>query len=52
MSHCSVVRSANFLVARRDLIDLRGAGALTSNGTTSCTYYMGSVGAKIFLGVS
>jgi hypothetical protein len=52
MSHCSVVRSMNFSVARHALIDLRGAGASTSDGTTSCTSSMGSVGAKTFLAVS
>jgi hypothetical protein len=47
-----MVRSVNFSVARRALIDLRGAGASTCGGTTSCTSYMGSVGAETFLGVS
>jgi hypothetical protein len=42
----------NFSVARYALIDLRGAGVSTSGGTTSCTSYMGSVGAEIFSGVS
>jgi hypothetical protein len=52
MSHCSVVRSVNFSVARHALIDLRGVGASTSGGTTSCTFYMGSMGAETFLSVS
>jgi hypothetical protein len=52
MSRCSMVRSVNFSVARRALIDLRGADASTSGGITSCTSYMGSVGAEIFLAVS
>jgi hypothetical protein len=36
MSRCSVVRSVNFLVVRRALMDLRGAGAPLSVSTTSC----------------
>jgi hypothetical protein len=48
----SVVRSVNFSVVPRALIDLHGAGASTSGGTISCTSYMGSVGAETFLGVS
>jgi hypothetical protein len=52
MSHCSMVRSVNFSVARCALIDLLGAGASISSGTTSCTSCMGSVGAETFLGVS
>jgi hypothetical protein len=52
MSCCSVVRSVNFLVARRALIDLCGADASASGGITSCTSYMESVGAETFLGVS
>jgi hypothetical protein len=52
MSHNSVVRSVNFSVARRALIDLRGAGASTSYNTTYCTSCIRSVGAEIFLGVS
>jgi hypothetical protein len=52
MSCCSVVRSVNFSVARYALIDLRGAGVSTFDGTTSCTNCMGSVGAETFLGVS
>jgi hypothetical protein len=52
MSHCSVVRSVNFPVVQHTLIDLCGAGASTSSGTTSCTSYMGSVGVEIFLGVT
>jgi hypothetical protein len=51
MSCCSMVRSVNFSVARHALIDLHGASASTSDGTTSCTSYMGSVGAKTFLDV-
>jgi hypothetical protein len=52
MSRCSVVRSVNFSVARRALIDLRGASASIYDGTISCTSYMGSVGAETFLDVS
>jgi hypothetical protein len=52
ISHYSVVRSMNFSVTRHTLIDLRDASASTSNGTTFCTSYMGSVVAKIFFCVS
>jgi hypothetical protein len=52
MSRYSVVRSMYFSVARRALVDLRGAGASTSGGTTYCTSYILSVGAEIFLGIS
>jgi hypothetical protein len=52
MPRCSMVRSVNFLVMQHSLIDLCGAGASTSDGTTSYTSCMGSVGAKTFLGVS
>jgi hypothetical protein len=46
-----VFMSVNFSVTRCALIDLCGAGASTSGGTsyTSC---MGSVVAETFLGVS
>jgi hypothetical protein len=47
-----MVKSVNFLVVRCALIDLCGADASTSGSTTSCTSYMGSVGAETFLGVS
>jgi hypothetical protein len=50
MSHCSVVRSVNFLVAQCALIDLRGASASTSGGT-SYTSYLRLVGAETFSGV-
>jgi hypothetical protein len=50
MSRCFIVRSVNFSVARHALIDLRGAGASTSGGT-SCTSFMGSVGAETFSGL-
>jgi hypothetical protein len=52
MSRYSMVRSVNFSVARRALRDLHGTGASTFDNTTSCTSYMGLVGAKTFLGVS
>jgi hypothetical protein len=52
MSRYSVVRSVNFLVVQRALIDLCGAVASTFGGTTSCTSYMGLVGAETFSGVS
>jgi hypothetical protein len=51
-SRCFVLRSVNFLVAQRALIDLRGAGVSTYDSTISYTSYMGSVGAETFLGVS
>jgi hypothetical protein len=47
-----VVRSVNFSVAQRALIDLCGASASTSSGITSCSSFMGLVGAEPFLGVS
>jgi hypothetical protein len=52
MSRYSVVRSVNFSVVRRALLDLRGAGVSISGDTTSCISCMGSMGAKIFSGVS
>jgi hypothetical protein len=52
MSHYYVVRSVNFSIAQCALIDLRVAGASTSDGTTSCTSCMRSVGAETFFGVS
>jgi hypothetical protein len=52
MSRYFVVRSVNFSVARRALIDLHGAGASTSDGTIFCTSYMRSMGVEIFFGVS
>jgi hypothetical protein len=52
MSCCSMVRSVNFSVVRRALIDLHGDGASTSGSTTSCTSCMRSMGAETFLGVS
>jgi hypothetical protein len=52
MSHYSVIRSVNFSVARRALINLYGSGASTSGGTISCTSYLGSMGAETFSGVS
>jgi hypothetical protein len=52
MACCYVVRSVNFLVVRHAVIDLCGTGTSTSVDTTSCTSFMGSVGAKTFSGVS
>jgi hypothetical protein len=52
MSRYSMVRSVNFLVVRRALVDLPRAGASISDGTTSCTSCMESVGAETFSGVS
>jgi hypothetical protein len=52
MSRYSMVRSVKFLVVRRALVDLPGAGASISDGTTSCTSCMESVGAETFSGVS
>jgi hypothetical protein len=49
MPHCYVVRSVDFSVARRTLIDLCGAGASTSGDKTSCTSGMGFMSAEIFL---
>jgi hypothetical protein len=51
MPRYSVVRSVNFLVARHALIDLHGAATSTSGCTTSCTSYMGLMGAETFSGV-
>jgi hypothetical protein len=52
MSCYSVVWGVDFSVARRAIIDLCGAGVLTSGCTTSCTSCMTSVDPKTFSGVS
>jgi hypothetical protein len=52
ISHCSVVRSVNFLVVRCALIDIRGTGTSISGSTTYCTFCTGSMGAETFFDVS
>jgi hypothetical protein len=52
LSRYSMVKSVNFSVPRHAVIDLHGVGASTFGDTTSCTSYMGPMGAKTFLGVS
>jgi hypothetical protein len=50
--HATPWLGVKFLVVRRALVDLPGAGASISDGTTSCTSCMESVGAETFSGVS